>query len=360
MKKMFFLLLIFTMLVSCSSKETHPMKQNESSSQTKQNDKTITVLASRLSTPWSIQKLDNAFFISERTGTIAFVANGRVIHEEVDLQQPLSTAAEAGLLGFVLTPNFKDTGEAFAYYTYEKSEQTFNRIVRLKRNQGIWREVGVLIDEIPSGAYHHGGRLKIGPDGKLYATTGDAVTPEIAQDVNSLGGKILRMNLDGSIPNDNPIEDNYMYSFGHRNPQGMAWSPDGKMYASEHGPSANDEINEIMSNRNYGWPQIIGKQEQQNLVTPLFTSGDKETWAPSGMVYDENALYVAALRGTAILRFDLDNNRIERIVKHVGRIRDVWLDGDDLYFITNNTDGRGNPSGEDDQLLKISLNQSLK
>ena len=327
--------LILMVLASCSSKDKKLNEQDSSTqdgktpetafNNTSNNDDLIdiTVLASKLSTPWSIQKADDIFFISERTGTIAVVENGRVVHEKVNLQHPLSTAAEAGLLGFVLSPNFKENGEAFAYYTYEKNGKIFNRIILLQRSNGLWSEKNVLLDEIPSGAYHHGGRLKIGPDGKLYATTGDAVTPEIAQDVNSLGGKILRMNLDGSIPNDNPIANNYMYSLGHRNPQGLAWSPEGKMYASEHGPSANDEINEIMPNRNYGWPLIIGTQKQQGLISPLFTSGDGETWAPSGMVYYQNALYVAVLKGTALLRFDLENSRVERIVNNVGRIRDV-------------------------------------
>lgn len=356
MKKLVFLLLSFALLVGCSSKAKNTLPEtafNNTSGNDQQFD--ITVLGTKLSTPWSIQKMDNTFFISERSGTIAVVENGQVIHEKVNLQHPLSTVAEAGFLGFVLSPSFKKSGQAFAYYTYEKSGENLNRIILLQRNNGIWNEMKVLLDEIPSGAYHHGGRLRIGPDGKLYATTGDAVTPEIAQDVNALGGKILRMNLDGSIPSDNPIHNNYMYSYGHRNPQGLAWAPEGKLYASEHGPSANDEINEIIANQNYGWPLIIGKQEQPGLIPPLFTSGDNETWAPSGMAYYENALYVAALRGTGILRFDLENNTVDRIVDHVGRIRDVWIEGTDLYFITNNTDGRGNPKSEDDQLMKIKI-----
>ena len=115
----------------------------------------------------------------------------------------------------------------------------------------VWREESLLLDKIPSGSYHHGGRLKIGPDGKLYATAGDASESDMAQDPNSLGGKILRMNLDGSIPNDNPFPNSYIYSYGHRNPQGITWLPDGVLYASEHGNDANDEINRIKAGQNY-------------------------------------------------------------------------------------------------------------
>lgn len=347
------LVILFTLLflIACSNqkeKSSNNLTENEN-----RND--ITVVASNLSAPWAIQKNDNEFYISERSGTIALINNGEVVHEKVNLQEPLSTVSEAGLLGFVLAPNFKETSEAFAYYTYEKNENIFNRIIRLKRNDGVWKEMNVLIDEIPSGAYHHGGRLEIGPDGKLYATTGDAVTPEIAQDLNSLGGKILRINLDGTSPSDNPIENSYIYSYGHRNPQGIAWSTDGHMYASEHGPNANDEINEIFPYQNYGWPTIVGEQKHANMNAPMYTSGNNETWAPSGMIFYNNALYVAALRGTAILKFDLTSKSVERIVDNVGRVRDVWIEDDELYFITNNTDGRGNPSEVDDRLLKINL-----
>src|SRR5690606_9395226 len=140
------------------------------------------------------------------------------------LEKPLATAAEAGLLGFVLSPNFSETNEAFAYYTYKDSTGQYNRIIVLEQDNNVWREKKLLLDKIPSGQFHHGGRLEIGPDSKLYATAGDAsFEPEIAQDKNSLGGKILRMNLDGTIPEDNPIPNSYVYSYGHRNPQGLAW-----------------------------------------------------------------------------------------------------------------------------------------
>ena len=213
----------------------------------------------------------------------------------------------------------------------------------------------MLIDEIPSGTYHHGGRLKIGPDQKLYVTAGDASNPELAQNKDSLAGKILRVNLDGSIPEDNPFKNSMIYSTGHRNPQGLAWTTEGVMYATEHGQSANDEVNEIKPGENYGWPVIEGSEKQDGLVTPLFTSGKDHTWAPSGLAFNGQVLYVAALRGTAVLAFDLQTNEVHEVVNDVGRIRDVWVEEDTLYFITNNTDGRGKPAAEDDRLYRMTL-----
>ena len=341
------------LLAGCSEKEPRNIAQVEQTTAVNEAE----IIAQNLNAPWSINKHEETFYISERTGNIVQIEEDKMIRQNVQLKHSLSTASEAGLLGFVLAPNFAKTHQAFAYYTYEKGGEQFNRIVVLQLKNDVWQEEKVLVDEIPSGMYHHGGRLKIGPDQKLYATTGDASNPEIAQDQASLGGKILRVNLDGSIPTDNPFSNSYVYSYGHRNPQGLTWTADGKMYATEHGQSANDEVNEIQAGANYGWPIIEGSEEQQGLVTPTFTSGANTTWAPSGMTNSNDQLYVAALRGTAILAFHLQTKEVSEIVNNVGRIRDVWLEGDALYFITNNTDGRGQASEMDDQLYKLELSK---
>ncbi|MFC5558512.1 PQQ-dependent sugar dehydrogenase [Ureibacillus thermophilus] len=315
----------------------------------------LEVIASNLQIPWSIDKSGNTFYLSERAGNVVKIENGRVERQSVNLEKPFSKASEAGLLGFVLAPDFQESNKAFAYYTYNHSDGQYNRIVQLRLENDKWIEEEVLLDQIPSGAVHHGGRLKIGPDGKLYATTGDALQSDSAQDVNSLGGKILRLHFDGSIPSDNPFPNSYVYSFGHRNPQGLTWAPDGTMYASEHGNSANDEINRIEPGKNYGWPEIEGTREKENMVAPLFTSGSDNTWAPSGIAYFDNKLYVAALRGSAVLEFNLNTGAYRKIVNGLGRIRDVLIEENNLYFITNNTDGRGNPERNDDKLYRISL-----
>lgn len=324
------------------------------SSQTN-NEIETEVVAENLEVPWSIEQANETFYISERGGTIAKISDGNVQQQSVSLDQPLSSASEAGLLGFVLHPDFPEANTAFAYYTYEAGSNRMNRIIELTYANDRWQETNVLLDRIPSGSTHHGGRIKIGPDGKLYATTGDASEPETAQDRDSLAGKILRLNLDGSIPEDNPFSESYLYSYGHRNAQGLTWGSDDTMYASEHGASANDEINQIEAGKNYGWPEIEGSQSQTNMESPLFTSGNNQTWAPSGMAYSSEALYVAGLRGNAVLRFDLDNQEEQTVVEGFGRIRDVYISGDDLYFVTNNRDGRGSPEEQDDRLVKVAL-----
>lgn len=333
----------------------HEQSQSDDNQERKET-KGIETVAQGLDTPWSIARSDDVFYLSERPGKIIKIDGNKKTEQQVDLDKEVSTAAEAGLLGFVLAPDFKDSKEAYAYYTYEDNGQ-FNRIVKLKLENDTWKEDEVLIDKIPSGQYHHGGRLKIGPDDKLYATTGDASDEQNAQDKDTLGGKILRINLDGSKPKDNPISNSYVYSYGHRNPQGIVWTPDGQMYASEHGNQANDEINEIKEGQNYGWPVIEGNEENDNMETPIFTSGSDDTWAPSGIAFKDGIIYSAALRGEGIMKFDVEKDEMKKVATKYGRIRDVYIVNDDLYFVSNNTDSRGNPSQNDDKMYKVSLSQ---
>lgn len=313
----------------------------------------LEVMAENLRVPWSIDRQGGAFYISERTGSIVKIENGIMERQQVRLEKPLAKAAEAGLLGFVLHPNFSKNQQAFAYYTYAEGERQFNRVVVLSLDGSQWTEGEILIDRIPSAAFHHGGRLKVGPDGKLYITTGDATVPESAQDLRSPNGKILRMNVDGSIPADNPFRNSYVYSYGHRNPQGLVWIGE-TLYASEHGQSAHDEVNRIKPGANYGWPVIQGTEQQAGMETPLFQSGE-ETWAPSGMAAHNGKLYVAALRGNAVREYDLEKLTTEAVITGLGRIRDVFIDGEYLYFVSNNTDGRGNPDEKDDKLYRVLL-----
>lgn len=333
----------------------HEQSQSDDN-QDRKETKGIETVAQGLDTPWSIARSNDVFYLSERPGKIIKIDGNKKTEQQVDLEKEVSTAAEAGLLGFVLAPDFKDSQEAYAYYTYEDNGQ-FNRIVKLKLENDTWKEEEVLIDKIPSGQYHHGGRLKIGPDDKLYATTGDASDEQNAQDKDTLGGKILRINLDGSKPKDNPMSNSYVYSYGHRNPQGIVWTPDGKMYASEHGNQANDEINEIKEGHNYGWPVIEGNEENNNMETPIFTSGSDDTWAPSGIAFKDGIIYSAALRGEGIMKFDVEKDEMKKVATKYGRIRDVYIVNNDLYFVSNNTDGRGNPSQNDDKMYKVSLSQ---
>lgn len=346
-KRFAFLLILIVLLAACG-------EADEGAEETEPAEDVLETVVENLESPWSIDRHDETFYITERTGSIVKSDAEGDERQEVELSDEVSDASEAGLLGFVLSADFEDSNEAYAYYTYENDDGQFNRVVRLILSDNVWSEDGILLDGIPRGQVHHGGRLAIGPDDHLYITTGDAGEADLSQQLDSLGGNILRMTLDGAVPSDNPFDESYVYSYGHRNPQGLAWSGDDTMYASEHGDNANDEINLIEAGNNYGWPVMEGAEEEEGMVSPLFMSGD-DTWAPSGMAYHEESLYVAALRGNALMAFDLETEEYSGIITELGRIRDVMVGGDHLYFISNNTDGRGNPDETDDKLYRLPL-----
>ncbi|WP_078380376.1 PQQ-dependent sugar dehydrogenase [Sutcliffiella halmapala] len=358
MNKTLFLGITMLSIIStgCMNFNQENSNQNPPTSvETNTSEESVEIIAKNLEVPWAISKHQDTFFITERSGSIAKVENGTIHRELVSLTKPLLQHGEGGLLGFTLHPDFDTNQLAFVYHTYGSTEEVKNRVVLVKYSNKQWVEEKPLLEDIEGAVNHNGGRIMIGPDKLLYVTTGDANKPESAQDKSNLTGSILRMELDGSIPTDNPLTDSYIYSYGHRNPQGMAWDVEGEvMYESEHGPSARDEINVIQPGENYGWPSITGDEQEEGMLTPLFHSGTN-TWAPSGMVFHKGKLYVASLRGEMIRGFDLDTKEEFILLDGFGRIRDVLIDGDDLYAITNNTDGRGNPSSTDDQLVKIPL-----
>lgn len=349
-KQIYWLIFIVLFLVGCSGNDNDATPEDN-------QDIPVNVgvsnnqIAENLHVPWAITKKETTFYISERHGSIVSIntETGDAIRLPVQLQKKLYTGGEGGFLGLELIPN--TNLEAYAYHTYEEQGKVKNRVIRIEKQEDSWEEVDVLLEGIPGADIHNGGRIKIGPDQKLYVTAGDAANPDSAQNINVLSGKILRMELDGSIPADNPFQDSYIYSYGHRNPQGFTWTEDGQLYATEHGQSAHDEINRIEPGRNYGWPVIQGDEQQENMETPLYhTNGN--TWAPSGIAYDNGSLYIATLRGEALRKFDLQTNEATILIDGNGRIRDVLIDNGEIYFITNNTDGRGNPAKNDDRLLK--------
>lgn len=313
----------------------------------------LEVVAENLEVPWSVTKVDNRFYISERDGTMLQIEVGDIQRQELFLSEEFANPGEGGLLGFILAPDFSETAVAYAYHTYRVNGMMYNRVIQLKKTEQGWEETTILLDHIPGHSIHNGGRLQIGPDNKLYVTTGDAGGPDASQDLNNLAGKILRMELNGEIPEDNPFSDSYIYSYGHRNPQGLAWNEDGSiMYSAEHGPIGHDEINIIRPGKNYGWPVIMGDEEKEGMEAPLVHSG-YSTWAPSGIVYLEGKLYVAGLRGEQLLAFDFEAESIEVVVQDIGRIRDVFVHDGEIYIITNNRDGRGAPRATDDRMLKL-------
>jgi glucose/arabinose dehydrogenase len=324
----------------------------------------LSVVANNLETPWSIVKLPNdSFLLTEREGQIRLVeANGN--SEVIEVIDEAKESGEGGLLGMTLHPSFEDNNLIYVYYTYQnEASETVNKVIRAKYLDNSFSEIETIIDNIPGALYHNGGRIAFGPDNHLYITTGDAQRPEMAQDNNFLGGKILRVDEDGNVVSDNPF-DNEVYSYGHRNPQGIAWDESGNLWATEHGRSATDELNLIEKGANYGWPLIVGNGEREGMESPIVHSGVNVTWAPSGAAYYDNNIFFVGLRGNTLYQANIEDRAniliTERFAEEFGRLRDVIVDEDNiLYFISNNTDGRGNPAENDDKLYRVDLERLL-
>lgn len=326
----------------------------------------IEVIAENLSVPWAIAESDDGrIFFTERGGTIRVIENGRLNPQPVAIISPIFTEAEAGLFGIALDPNFSENGYVYAMHTYSVGNNIYARIIRfVDRNNSLSLD-NIIIDRIPSGRIHLGGRIKIGPDGKLYIPAGDANNYSFAQDPSILAGKILRLNLDGTIPEDNPFPNSPVYSLGHRNPQGLAWNSENVLYASEHGESGHDEINIIKAGKNYGWPLVQGDETTTiPIEKPIFHSGT-QTFAPSGITFVnqgpwQGRLLVATLRGQQLLSLALseDGTIVENLESWLpneyGRLREVYQARDgSIYVTTSNRDGRGNPNVGDDKILKL-------
>lgn len=326
----------------------------------------IEVIAENLSVPWAIAESDDGrIFFTERGGTIRIIENGRLNPQPVAIISPIFTEAEAGLFGIALDPNFSENGYVYAMHTYSVGNNIYARIIRfVDRNNSLSLD-NIIIDRIPSGRIHLGGRIKIGPDGKLYIPAGDANNYSFAQDPSILAGKILRLNLDGTIPEDNPFPNSPVYSLGHRNPQGLAWNSENVLYASEHGESGHDEINIIKAGKNYGWPLVQGDETTTiPIEKPIFHSGT-QTFAPSGITFVnqgpwQGRLLVATLRGQQLLSLALseDGTVVENLESWLpneyGRLREVYQARDgSIYVTTSNRDGRGNPNVGDDKILKL-------
>lgn len=310
------------------------------------------ILAQNLEVPWAIDFLpDDRMIFTERGGKVSILEGKNVLAVgKVNVTQN----SESGLLGIAVDPNFTQNNYIYIYYTFGN----YNRISRFKLVGDQISNETVLLDNIPASSIHNGGRLKFGPDGKLYATTGEAGNSQLAQDLGSLGGKILRLNSDGSIPEDNPF-GSYIYSYGHRDPQGITWSMDGTMYESEHGQTRNDEVNIITKGGNYGWPLYEGNNTATGYIKPM-RAYTELTLAPSGIAYYQGVLYVAGLRGTQLRKLTLsaDGKSImgeKATFTELGRIREVVEHNDYVYITTSNRDGRGVPQSGDDKIIRIKM-----
>lgn len=325
-------------------------------------------LVEGLDIPWEMEFApDGRIFLTERSGQIRIIKEGQLLETPAySFDEPFISRSEGGLLGLELDPDFQANGYVYAYHTYNEEDGIYNQIVRLVADGDELVFDDIILQGIPGDSNHNGGRIKFGPDGYLYVTTGERYEPDLAQDPESLGGKILRMTADGEVPESNPFPSSLVYSLGHRNAQGLAWHPEtGKLYSSEHGQSAHDEINLIEPGENYGWPVIEGDEEQEGMRRPLIHSGT-DTWAPSGMTFISQGpwkgkLLVANLRGTQVLALTwigpdfTEVDSIELLWEgELGRIRNV-VEGPDgsIYLMTNNRDGRGQPQAGDDKLIRL-------
>ena len=321
------------------------------------------VVAKDLIVPWSIEVLEeDVYLVSERPGRLTLVNHGV---ETVVKEFSVAVVGEAGLLGLAKHPDF-DGGRRYVYQylSYHRGGTIVNKVVRFRLSKDF-RNVDYIedvLDDIPGASIHDGGRIRFGPDGLLYICTGDANIPNLSQDIQSLAGKILRVYDDGSPVEDNPF-DNHVYSYGHRNPQGLDWNPyNNVLISNEHGPVGHDEINEIVAGGNYGWPIVAGYSDDERFIPPIFETG-QDTIAPSGasfidgriLGFNDPIYVIACLRGRQLFLFNPSDASIYSLFRGIyGRLRDVKYLGDSkIIFSTSNRDGRGVPMEGDDRLVEI-------
>jgi aldose sugar dehydrogenase len=327
------------------------------------NTSGVEIIAQGLQAPRSIDiSKDGRIFVSEKRGSIRVVDNGTLLTEPVgDIKA--ENIGDAGLLGLTLHPNFTQNHLFYVYYTYSNSTGLFNKVLMLKESNNRIIDSKTILDGIPGDDYRDGGRIKFGPDGKLYVSTGDASIPEQSQDLDSLAGKILRTNEDGTIPQDNPFSNSPVYAYGFRNVQGLAWAPNsGALYSSDQGGAGNDEINLISPGKNYGWPheECNSSDDEDNRYTPPLLCFNPSL-EPSGIAFAfsnklgyQNHLIVATLKGSHLRDIDFDSGSQNTILVGYGRIIDLVESEDgSIFVLTSNTDGRALPQQGDDKILRL-------
>ncbi|MBX6384666.1 MAG: PQQ-dependent sugar dehydrogenase [Microbispora sp.] len=335
-----------------------PFTASEATSAAAGSGETLTparprTLVTGLTVPWAIAFLPggDALVTERESGRLLRVTPRGEVHE-AGVVEGVAASGEGGLLGVAVSPRYATDHFVFVYFTAEND----NRIVRY-RYDGRLSDRKVIVSGIPKGGIHNGGRLAFGPDGYLYASTGETGEGGMAQDKNSLGGKILRMTADGRPAPGNPF-GTLVWTYGHRNVQGMAWDERGHMYATEFGQNTYDEINLIEKGRNYGWPEVEGVGGRPGYTDPLLTWSTSEA-SPSGLAYAHGALWAAALRGERLWRVPVDGSgRVGRptalYTGEYGRLRAVAAAPDGtLWVSTSNRDGRGSPRRGDDRILVV-------
>nr|MDQ3804698.1 PQQ-dependent sugar dehydrogenase [Acidobacteriota bacterium] len=336
----------------------------------------VETVAAGLEVPWSIAFApDGRMFFTERPGRVRVFEQGRLRPEPLAVIEDVETRSESGLMGLALHPRFNENRLLYLAYAYEQGGVKV-RVVRFRETGNALADRRLIIEDIPAAQYHAGTRLRFGPDGKLYVTTGDAARRELAQRLDSLAGKTLRLNDDGTVPPDNPFAGRKdarpeIWSYGHRNAQGIDFQPGtGVMFQTEHGPSGfdgpggGDEVNVVERGQNYGWPLAHHRETRAGTEPPLLEYTPAVAPA-SGTFYRGAAFpdfrgnfFFGNLRGENIIRVVLDGRRVvsqERLLeRQYGRIREV-AEGPDgsIYFSTSNRDGRGDAAKDDDRILRL-------
>ena len=382
MKKITLIILFLanTVFVNCRMSSTReeyvkPDQNTGMKKDTLERSYEVKLVADNLYVPWSIVFTDpDRILITERNGKLRIIQDGILSEKPLKVFEEVSSNGEEGLMGLALDPDYKDNKFIYLSYAYGGSDKMSVKVVRYKDEGDRLSDEKTIMDGLPAERYHAGCRLRFGPDGKLYITTGDAGERKLAQDINTLYGKILRINPDGTIPANNPFPDSPVWSYGHRNPQGIDWYPGTDiLYSTEHGPSGfdgpggGDEVNIIVKGGNYGWPVVSHKESKEGMISPVLEFTPAIAPA-SGMFYRSDSIpqfknnyFFGCLRGSGIMRVEIDKNDPSRIISNevlaevnFGRIRDITQGPDGaIYFSTSNRDGRGSIREGDDKIYKI-------
>lgn len=352
-------------VLSTPSDTTVPIPEPATTDNANQTNKGIRTIAQNLDVPWAIDiAVDNRIFFTEKPGRLGMIhANGTLASEPV-VNIHTEDIGEAGLMGLALHPNFTQNHLMYVYHTYAKNGGLYNKVLMLTEKNNKIVNSKTVLDGIPASDSNNGGRIKFGPDGKLYVSTGDSETPELAQNTKSLAGKLLRLNDDGTIPDDNPIPESPVYSYGHRDIQGFAWHPiTKKLYASEHGPAGNDEVNIIEPGSNYGWPIEVCNHSTSSapirFETPEYCFNPEI--APSGLTIAasnklgyQNDILFTTLRGSHLHHIDLETRIQDNVLVGYGRLSDIVEAHDgSLYVLTTNRNAIGIGNANDDHILQI-------
>ncbi len=348
--------MIFSVFVLTSPTDPIPLPDPTINSE---ND-SVKILAENLKKPRAIAVADDRIFVTEQDGQI------RIIENNILLDSPLATFRTAdvfdgGLIGIAVHPDFNNNHFVYVFLTYQENGNLWNKIIQITESENKLQDAKIILDKIPGSSFTNGGFLKFGPDGKLFVGTGTTSdASHLPQDLDSLSGKILRLNDDGTIPDDNPFIDSPVYALGFRNPQGMTWDDNGNLYVAEFGPEKNDEINLILSGKNYGWPQVecsgdVNFEDAILCYDPSIEPGGIIFYSGETLDFD-HPFILASMRASNLYQLDFEEGLSSQksILSGIGRVRDVVESNDgSLYVITSNTDGKGFPDSTDDKLLRI-------